>query len=307
VSPSASTDADFELRYVGLSFGDVDDDIGHADAPSGGGAAPVPLASAPPFAYGGPMPSAPLRVALAQSSPVPGDVGANVRAAAGIVADAASRGAHLVVFPELFLTGYELPHLLATPDAWLRERDARLDPVRRACADADLGVTAVLGAPVRTAAGAGTIAAPVVGPRGDVGVSYKEHLHGSEETVFRPGLPIPPFEANGWRVSIGICFDVSHPSHAEHASRAGADLYVATSLYWRGEERRMDLHFGARAMDNRVFTAVANYAGTTGGHVSCGLSGAWGPSGEVLARASGAEEELVVVELDPAALVRYRA
>jgi predicted amidohydrolase len=250
------------------------------------------------------MPSASLRVALAQSAPVPGDVGANVHAAAGILLAAAAQGAHLVVFPELFLTGYELPHLLATPDAWLRERDARLDPIRRTCAE--VGVTAVVGAPVRTASGAGTIAASVVGPRGDVGVSYKEHLHGSEETVFRPGLPLPPFDANGWRVSIGICFDVSHPSHAEHASRAGADLYVATSLYWRGEERRMDLHFGARAMDNRIFTAVANYAGTTGGHVSCGLSGGWGPSGEVLARASGADEALVLVDLDPGALARYR-
>jgi len=250
------------------------------------------------------MPAAPLRLALAQASPTPGDVDANARGAASTVAAAAARGTHLVVFPELFLTGYELRHLETTPSAWIEEGDARLDPVRRACAAA--GVTAVLGAAHRTRGGDHVIAAPIIGPDGDVGLSLKQHVHSSEAALFRAGAPILPFEVHGWRVAVGICFDASRPSHAESAARDGADLYVASSLYWQGEERRSDLHLGARAMDNRIFTGLANYAGTTGGHVSCGLSGAWGPSGEVLARASGADEVLLVVELDPAELLRYR-
>jgi predicted amidohydrolase len=250
------------------------------------------------------MPADPLRLALAQASPVPGDLDANARAAASTVEEAAARGAHLVVFPELFLTGYELPLLEETPSAWMEERDARLDPVRRACAAS--GVTAVLCGPLRTRAGERMIAAPILGPDGDVGISLKQHLAGSEPALFHAGVPCPPFTVHGWRVSVGICFDVSRPSHAERAARDGADLYVASSLYWQGEERRSDLHLGARAMDNRIFTGLANYAGTTGGYVSCGLSGAWGPSGEVLERAAGAGVALLVVELDPAKLLSYR-
>jgi len=105
---------------------------------------------------------------------------------------------------------------------------------------------------------------------------------------------------------MGICFDVSHPRHAERAALEGADLYVASSLYWVGEERRVDLHLGARAMDNRMFTGLANYAGTTGGHVSCGSSGAWGPTGDVLDRVDGAGQALLVVELNPKKLEPYR-
>ena len=108
-------------------------------------------------------------------------------------------------------------------------------------------------------------------------------------------------------MAIGICFDASRPSHAERAVQGGADLYVASSLYvLPGEERRMDLHLGARAMDNRIFGSVANYAGATGGGTSCGLSGVWGPDGAVVERAAGAGEKLVVATLDPAALRRYR-
>jgi predicted amidohydrolase len=250
------------------------------------------------------MKAAVLRVALAQSSPAPGDIDANVLAAAAIVTRAAECGARLVVFPELFLTGYELAHLQATPNAWLSESDARLDPVRRACASS--GVTAIVGAPVLTKDGDRVIAAPIVGPHGDIAISTKEHVHGSESSVFRTGAQCSPFDVDGWRISVGICFDVAHPAHAERAAKSGADLYVASSLYWQGEERRVDLHFGARAMDNRIFTALANYAGTTGGHVSCGGSGAWAPSGDVVVRTNGASEAFVVASLDSAELERYR-
>ena len=186
----------------------------------------------------------------------------------------------------------------------MRESNTRLEPVRRACAAH--GVTAVLGAAHRTPAGEPVIAAPIIGPKGDVAISVKEHLHRSEETLFRPGVRAAPFEVNGWRVAIGICFDAAHPAHAERAARDGIDLYVVSALYTRGEERRCDLHLGARAMDNRVFAALANYAGTTGGHVSLGSSGAWGPDGGVVERAAGADAALVVVDLDPAQLARYR-
>lgn len=157
------------------------------------------------------MPSAPLRIALAQFTSVAGDVDANARRAAAAIVDAASQGASLVAFPELFLTGYDLALLEETPHAWLEEHDARLEPVRLACAAS--GVTAILGAPLQSSDGARTIVAPVVGPRGDLGISVKEHLHGSESSLFTAGSPLAPFEVQGWQVAIGICFDGANPRH----------------------------------------------------------------------------------------------
>ena len=133
-----------------------------------------------------PVPSAPLRLALAQTTAVRGDVVANLASARALVTEAAVRGAHVVVFPELFATGYcELGWLRTTPTSWLSKRT----PGSTRCA-----------AHVRTRGsrrswarrcerldGEKVIAAPVIGPAGDQGISVKEHVHGSEADLFRAG------------------------------------------------------------------------------------------------------------------------
>ncbi|MEJ7734394.1 MAG: carbon-nitrogen hydrolase family protein [Polyangiaceae bacterium] len=251
------------------------------------------------------MPSSPLRVALVQCSSVPGDVAANAIAAARTISMAAAQGAKLVVFPELSLTGYDLDLLASTPNTWLEDaNDGRFEPVRRACVAS--GTTAVLGAPFRGRAGDQLIAAPIVGPDGGTHLSFKEHIHGSEAAVFRPGEAAAPFEVSGWRVAVAICFDAAHPRHAEHAAQGGADVYAVSALYMRGEERRRDLHLAARAMDNRIFSVLSNYAGRTGAHVSCGMSGAWSPTGDVMEVVEGAGDAMLVVDLDPGQLPQLR-
>jgi 5-aminopentanamidase len=246
-----------------------------------------------------------MRIALAQQSPVAVDIEANARTSEALIRSAAEGGAALVVFPELWLTGYELERIAADPRLWLGERDARLDGIVRACVAAK--ITAILGAPWKPGDHPRPqLAAIVVHRDGSVHASAKLHLHGREREVFEAAAPAPPFVLEGWRVAIAICFDVANPPHAAAAAEQGAELYVGSALYTVGEERRSDLHFGARAMDHRMFSALANYAaGTSGGLTSCGLSGVWKPDGEVLCRA-GQEATLLFADLDRAAISAYR-
>jgi len=244
-----------------------------------------------------------LRIALAQMEAAAGDVSANRATTVDAIRRAGAEGAALVAFPELSLTGYELGVIAERSEVWFTIDDARLDPVRLACADAR--VTAVVGAPVHDPDGTPRLAALIVTPEAGVHVWHKQHLHGAETTLFRGGEAGAPFLVAGWRVALGVCFDAARPTHAAQAAARGADLYLVTALYAAGEERRVDLHLGARAMDNRMFAALANYAGTTGGYASVGGSGAWRPDGDVLRRA-GTDPALIVAELDPAELRAYR-
>ena len=43
-------------------------------------------------------------------------------------------------------------------------------------------------------------------------------------------------------------------------AEAGADIYAVSALYTAGEDHRLALHLGARAMDNRMFSVLANLA-----------------------------------------------
>ena len=251
------------------------------------------------------VPDRPLRLALAQTHARPGDVTANLADAGDHIERAADDGAALVAFPELSLSGYELGFLATDRAGWFTAGDARLDPIRRTCTDRRIG--AVLGAAVREPDDTPRLAALVVTADGQVAVWPKQHLHGAEHELFRPAPASAPVAIDGWRVSIAICFDAAQPSHALEAAGRGTDLYLASALYVTREARRADLHFGARAMDHRMFAALANHAVSTGGHESLGGSGVWRPTGEVLRRAPDAAPTLLVVDLHPAELRPFRA
>ena len=245
-----------------------------------------------------------MRIALAQITPVPVDVESNLQAAERTIAAAADRGAELTVFPELSLTGYELRGIAETPAAWLSADDPRLDGVRRICAATR--TAAILGAPWHDRERRPRLAAIIVTADGELHASSKQYLHGAESELFVADRPAPPFVVGGWRVAVAVCFDAAHPAHAADAAAARSDLYVGSALYEAGQERRSDLHYGARAMDHRMFAALANYAGASGGYTSCGLSGAWSPTGDVLRRAPGNDQALVIVDLDRGELDRFR-
>ncbi len=247
----------------------------------------------------------PLRIGLAQTTPRARDLAGNLRSHALAVDAAADQGVKLVLQPELSLTGYELDYLAATPAAWLRPDDGRLDGLRATCREH--GVAIVVGGAYAMDGARPWLAALVIDARGELIVSGKQHLHGAEHEIFQAGAPAAPFEVAGWRVSIAVCFDASKPGHASAAAAAGADLYAVSAIYSPGQERRMDLHLGARAMDNRMFAAVANCAGTTGGFATCGLSGVWRPSGDAVCRAPADREAFLVAELDPAELAAFRS
>ncbi|SLJ92934.1 carbon-nitrogen hydrolase family protein [Arthrobacter sp. P2b] len=234
---------------------------------------------------------------------VAGEIQENVAEHVRLIEDADAHGSRLVLFPELSLTGYRLDQL-AAPDSWLTTDDSRLSPVREICRRT--GITAVVGAPFREADGTKRLASLVLHPDGSTETAFKTHLHGQERDLFVPGNGAGLIEVDGWRIALALCFDAAVPAHAAMAADAGADVYCVSALYTRSEEHRLALHLGARAMDCRMFTLLANLGGSTTVGESCGLSGVWSPHGLPLASASGTRTEVVTCLLQRSVVTRYR-
>jgi len=243
-----------------------------------------------------------LTLSAIQYTALDGGIAANVPEHIRLVEDAADHGARLVVFPELSLTGYDLAGL-ADPLRWVTAEDPRLDGLREICRRT--GITAVVGAPFREADGTPRLASLVLQPGGEMEAGFKVWLHGPEQQSFLPGDHTVVLDRDGWRIALAICLDTARPVHAGEAAEAGADIYAVSALYASGEDHRLALHLGARAMDHRMFSVLANLGGTTEFGPSAGGSGFWGPDGLVIRQAAGTGTEVVTATLQHGVLDHY--
>ena len=251
-------------------------------------------------AYDGRVTAA-LTLSAIQYQALDGGPAANVPEHIRLIEDAADHGARLVVFPELSLSGYELG-LLVDPGQWVTAGDSRLEGLREICRRT--GITAVVGAPFKETDGTPRLASLAIHPGGAMDTAFKMRLHGPEKQLFAAGERVTVLEVDGWKVALAICFDAAHPGHA---AAGGADVYAVSALYTAGEDRRLDLHLGARAMDNRMFAVLANLGGTTALGPSCGLSGFWGPDGLMIRRTAGTGTEVLTATLQHSVLERWAA
>lgn len=243
-----------------------------------------------------------LTLSAIQYTALDGGIPANAAEHVRLIEDADSHGARLVVFPELSLTGYDLDSL-ADPGRWVTATDPRLDGLREICRRT--GITAVVGAPFRETDGTPRLASLALHPSGELETGFKVWLHGPERQVFSAGDRTAVLTLDGWKVALAVCLDTARPVHAGEAAAAGADLYAVSAVYAAGEDHRLSLHLGARAMDNRMFTVLANLGGSTECGPSAGGSGFWGPDGLVIRQAAGTGTEVLTATLQHNVLDRY--
>ena len=233
-----------------------------------------------------------LTVAAAQAEAVAGDLAANDRTAAGLVREAADRGARVVVLPEAYLTGYDLD-VFAGPLPSLV--DLPLDALRDEARDTG---TVVVASSALAAEGVATLSSVVVHPDGEVGVPYdKQHLDGDEAKYFTPGDHGASIRVDGLELGLSICYDGCFPEHARAAAEDGAVAYLSSSAYFAGAEHRRDLYYAARAVENGMYVVFAGLTGRCGARDFSGGSAVYDPEGRPLVRL-GTEPGVAVAEID---------
>ena len=237
-----------------------------------------------------------MRFAAVQLAPRFGRPGDNLERALDL---AAGTAADVYVLPELVTSGYQF--LSREEAAGLAEEPgAGPTTARLAAFAAEHGVHVVCGLPERSGDELYN-SVVLVGPTGLVGTYRKVHLFWDEPDVFAPGDgPFPVFDLGGLRLGLLICFDWVFPEATRSLALQGADLVaLPANLVLPWAQRAMVI----RAVENRVYTLVANRIGTEarGGRdplTFTGSSQVIAPDGRELARLGPEEEGVAAAEVD---------
>ena len=241
-----------------------------------------------------------LRLALAQINTVVGDLDGNRALILARLEEARAAGADLVLFPELAVTSYPPEDLLLRP-AFVRAARRSLDEIAAATA----GITALVGFPHFD--GDLYNACAVCSDGAIVAIYRKRFLPNygvfDEQRYFASARDLLLLRAGETLVGVTICEDMWQPGPpATDLALAGAQLLVniSASPFHVGKEREREEMFQQRARDTASFVALVNAVGGQDELIFDGHSCVLDDEGEVLARAPGFEEALLVVDVDPA-------
>ncbi len=184
-----------------------------------------------------------LRIALAQLNPIVGDLDGNAEKLKAARRTAEAQGADLVVFPELFITGYPPEDLVLKP-AFQQAVWARVHLLAK-----ELGPgPAVLTGTIWPDAGQVYNAAVLIEDGMVAGVRKKVDLPNygvfDEKRVFAPGALPSPLNFKGVRLGVPICEDIWKEEVAECLAECGAEILIVPNgspFDWKKPDVRMNI------------------------------------------------------------------
>jgi predicted amidohydrolase len=226
------------------------------------------------------------------------------------VREAGSRGARLVVLPELAVCGYVFRDA-AEARAAAQDLTGPTVTVLRELSR-ELGCVLVCGFAEAGEDGAVHNSAVLV-EDGEVRLRYrKAHLWDREAELFVPGdAPPPVADTAAGRVAVMVCYDLEFPEWVRLAAQAGAEI-VAVPVNWpllprpAGERALEVVKAQAAAGTYRVHVVVADRCGRErgvdwiGGSLVCASSG-YLLAGPATPEGAVAAPAVLTAELDPAA------
>ena len=256
-------------------------------------------------------------VGLIQMKMTP-DPGENFARACALVRQAAEQGGQIICLPELFRSLYfcqsedhEHFHLAETVPGPSTETLGRLAK--------ELSVTIIASLFEKRAAGLYHNTAAVIDEGGNyLGKYRKMHIPDDplyyEKFYFTPGdLGFKVFPTKHASAGVLICWDQWYPEAARLTAMQGADvLFYPTAIGWHPDEKELygraqheswELIQRSHAVANGCYVVAVNrtgHEGETGSGIEFwGQSFVADPSGQVIARASAENEEVLIVPIDP--------
>jgi predicted amidohydrolase len=225
------------------------------------------------------------------------EINHNLEKTKRLFAEAAGKGAQVVVFPECSLTGYVLT---------AEEAQELAQPVPGPLTDElvaaaqERGAYVVVGMIERALAGQLYNAAVLIGPEGIAGKYHKTHLPclGVDRFLAEGDELSGPFSTQAGELGMLICYDLRFPEAVRVLSLNGAQVILLPTAWPERASLYPDFINQSRSEENRVFIVAANHVGAERGVRYLGRSIITDPAGAVMCEAETAGEQILYADLD---------
>lgn len=227
----------------------------------------------------------------------------------GIIEDVVNKSdSDLIIFPEMFLTGYTL-----RDDYWYEAEEIPGPSSKKISELArSKGCTIICGMPEKTVPGRGRVhnSALTATPDGNLNVYRKTQLVNmgpfQDKRYFEAGNSLDLIKTPECKIGIIICYDLFFPELTKMYALKGADILVCISASPSATRKFFETVIPARAVETTSFLFYSNLIGREDQMVFWGGDTAVSPTGKTLAKGPLYEEASIDVDIDLRDLVKAR-
>jgi predicted amidohydrolase len=238
-----------------------------------------------------------MKICIAQTSAVKGDIEANLVNHKKTIELAASHGAKMIIFPELSLTGYEpeLANGLAT-----NKDDGRFNELQHVSDEKNIVIGA--GIPVKSDKDV-LIGMIILRPLQPRQTYFKQYLHPDEEPWFIKGPFQEVLEVKD-HIALAICYEISVSEHTQRAYENGAKIYIASvAKTVEGMEKAFGT-LAATAKKYSMVVLVSNCVGECEGKKAGGRSAIWNDKGILLEQLNDKDEGIMIFDTNTMEIIK---
>ncbi|WP_297889647.1 NAD+ synthase [Sulfurihydrogenibium sp.] len=247
-----------------------------------------------------------IRVGLGQINPVVGDFDYNLKKILDYIEKAKNQEVDILIFPELSITGYPPEDLVLKP-SFIEKNIQYLNKLAEKVED----IVVIVGFIDKQEDVYN--AAAIVYNGQVVGKYHKQYLPNygvfDENRYFQQGKELTILEIEGYKFGVSICEDIWYPENPINTyAIEGCEIVfnINASPYSEGKIKKREELLKVRSRDNLVSIVYVNLVGGQDELVFDGNSFVVSPTGEILAKGKGFEEDLVIADIDLDEIFRWQ-
>jgi predicted amidohydrolase len=238
-----------------------------------------------------------MKICVAQTRPVKGDIQSNIDNHKKLIDLAVSYRAEIIIFPELSLTGYE-PGL--SKELAVNQDDNRFDDFQKISDTRQ--ITIGVGIPTKNNTGT-CISMLLFQPHKARQAYSKKYLHPDEDEFFISGQSSVGLTGNKTNIALAICYELSVPEHSENAFKSGAEIYIASVAKTAIGVEKAITNLSDIANRYSMTVLLSNCVGQCDGDECGGKTSVWNSKGLLRGQLNDTNEGIIIFDTDTQELI----